>query len=77
MTELFYRSHSEAWFKGKQVQALEELRTGMVRVPAGSILTICGKQRGLKLETTPCTKCKVSVYITRVAPHKVMLWEQP
>jgi len=73
MTETFYRSHSEAWFKGKRVQNLEELKSGMLRIPPGQTLTIRGKQRGFALERDACEHCQVSIFITKVPPHKVTL----
>jgi hypothetical protein len=51
---------------GRRVRTRIELRNGNVRIPAGTVMTVEGNRSGLRLETSPCPHCGVSVYIRSV-----------
>jgi uncharacterized membrane protein len=60
-------------WRGKKVRTLTEMQNGCNSIPVGTICTITGKQGGFSLETEPCEKCGVRVFITKVEPTHVEL----
>jgi hypothetical protein len=70
-----YQRRTEAWFKGKRVRTLCELRNGYAVIPEGAVLTITRKSSGFTLEGEPCEHCRFQVRISKVSPCDVELAE--
>lgn len=53
------------------VVTLVELRNQMVTVPAGTVMRVSAKQRGLHLQGEPCEHCGVTAVMGKVEPKLV------
>lgn len=71
-----YQRRTEAWFRGKRVRTLRELRNGYTVIPKGAVLTITRKSSGFLLEGDPCEHCGVRIRISKVSPCEVELVER-
>lgn len=58
---------------GATVRTRREMSTGMLRIPAGTEMTVRNVSPGLRLEGAKCSHCGVSVYVTRVDSGDVSL----
>jgi hypothetical protein len=75
MIDKTYQKHNEAWFLGKRVRTLRDLRNGVTLIPKGTVLTIARKSSGFLLEGLPCERCGISVRISDVSHRDVDMVE--
>ena len=57
--------------KKMPVVTLREMYNSMVTIPAGTVMRVDGKQRGLSLEAEPCGRCGVKPRMRHVLPEDV------
>lgn len=62
---------------GLMVKTIVPMRNGMINIPTGTICKVEYARGGLSLETQPCEKCGVSVFIRKVSYAHVALLYQP
>lgn len=58
---------------GRRVRTRRELRSGMMQIPADTILTVESNRSGLTLSTQPCEHCGVRIFVRRVPESDVEL----
>lgn len=76
ISQAFYNSHNEDWWKGKTVRTLVEMSNGWFTAAAGTEFTVTAKQGGLHLRRMdPCPCCGLRGHISKVAPVKLELVE--
>jgi hypothetical protein len=74
----YYETHTEKFFKGKQVKSLFSLRNGYIELPAGTVYTITRKYQGFNLISTGCIHCGGKQNISRVSYRDIeLLPKQP
>ena len=66
-----YEKRTEAQWKGVKVRTLCDMHNGIINIPKGTVCQIYGKSGGFSLETEPCKRCGVSIFIKKVAPRYV------
>jgi len=57
------------YWKGRKVTVLVDMETSLIKISAGSVLTIVDKHSGFSLIGTKCPTCGVSVFIRKVPPQ--------
>lgn len=72
-----YRKYTMAQLKGLRVRTIANMRNGMMEISEGTICKIVDKRSGLSLKTDACPACGVSIFISKVAPNKVVLLDIP
>jgi hypothetical protein len=73
ISKTLYKKYPEKKWIGRRVRSTCALKNGLNHSPTGTIFTIVGKQAGFSLQTEPCEKCGVSVYIKKVPPEDLEL----
>jgi len=68
-----YKKHTEAFFMGRKVRTLIEMRNNNMVIPAYSLCTITRKFDGFNLTSDPCKHCGVRISISRVHRRDVEL----
>ncbi|HUU97267.1 MAG TPA: hypothetical protein VM487_16135 [Phycisphaerae bacterium] len=63
---------SSDWI-GREVRTLREMQNGMIMIPAGTICVVHDSRSGLALQTDPCTRCGVRIFIRGVGWSAVRL----
>lgn len=58
---------------GLIVKTVSPLRNGFMEIPAGTVCKVRNAHGGLDLQTEPCEKCGVSVFIRKVGYSSVVL----
>lgn len=59
---------------GRTATLVEPVQTGLVRIPAGTVVTLTGTYAGrFHIYGTPCTCCEVRIYARKVARSALRL----
>lgn len=76
ITKSEYNKHNNVYWTGRKVTTLVDLENSLIKIKAGSILTIADKRSGFTLESEKCPSCSVSVFIRKVLPQKLKLLDK-
>lgn len=68
-----YRRKPESWWIGREVVTVRAIANDWAALPPGSVCRVTRKWGGLNIKSTPCSRCGLSIMVSRVRYEALQL----